>query len=111
MHYEDKPNEALVYSENLIRLYPNNLKLVELYAENLIRCKKYTEAIPLVQTLTKQNSFYFAGPGHFLEGLIEEELHKNNTKAKLAYQLSLEKEYKPIEYFQKKALQRMKDLN
>ena len=111
LHLENKPNDALPYSERLIQNYPHNLKLTEFYAENLIRSKKYAEAIPLVEVLGKQNFFYFSGPGHFLKGLIEEEFHKNNDKAKKAYQQCLEKEYKPIEYFQKKALQRMKDLD
>jgi hypothetical protein len=111
MHHEGKPYEALAYSEDLQRNYPNNMKVKELYAENLIRCKKYTEAIPLVATLTSQNSFYYAGPAHFFEGLIEEEFYKNITRAKAAYKLCTEKEYKAIEYFQKRALQRLKDLD
>jgi len=111
MHHENKPYDALTYSEELSRSYPNNLKFMELYAENLIRCKKYTEAIPLVATLTKQSSFYFAGPAQYLEGLLEEEHYKNTAKAKMAYEFCLQKEYKPIEYFQKKASQRLKDLD
>jgi predicted Zn-dependent protease len=111
MHHENKPTEALVYSEDLHRNYPNNMKVKELYAENLIRCKKYSEAIPLVATLESQNSFYFSGPAHFFEGLLEEEFYKNKEKAKAAYQRCTEKEYRAIEYFQKRAAHRLKDLD
>jgi hypothetical protein len=111
LHYENKPNDALIYSERLSQIYPTNLKFKELHCENLIRCKKYSEAIPLVEILEKQDAFYFSGPGHFLRGLIEEEFYKNKLKARIAYRRCVEKDYKPIEQFQKKALQRMKDLD
>jgi len=111
MHHENRTYEAMVYSEELNRNYPNNLKMTELYAENLIRCKKYSVALPLVATLANQSSFYFSVPGHFLEGILEEELFKNKAKAIASYQLCTQKEYKPIEYFQKKSLQRLNDLD
>jgi|GEM_PF-2497666 len=110
LHLDNKPSESLPVTKSLIEDYPGNLKFIELHTESLIKCKKYTEALPFVEILQNQTSFYYSGPGNFFRGLIEENHFKNKTKAKIAYQKCIEKEFKPIEYFQKNASQRLKQI-
>jgi len=109
LQLEKKSDEALPYSKSLAESYPKNIKFAELYAENLIACKKYTDATTLVAQLEEQHSAYYSIPGHVLRGLIEEEYFHNAPKAKEAYLLAVKQELKPVEYFQKIARLRLKN--
>ncbi len=110
LRIENKPNEALAFSKRLVDDYPDNLKFIELYTDNLIKCKMYNDAIPFVDRLENQKSLYYSVPGHFFRGIIEEEYFKNKTTAKQAYQHCIETDYKPIEIYQRLALLRLKGL-
>ncbi|MBS1557991.1 MAG: hypothetical protein JST69_04615 [Bacteroidetes bacterium] len=109
LHLEKKTDEALPISQSLAICFPKNLKFAELYAENLIAVKKYAEANKFVSILETQRSPYYSIPGHVLRGLIEEDYLNNKNKAKEAYLFSTRQELKPVEYFQKIALQRLKN--
>ncbi|GHN00885.1 hypothetical protein WSM22_23740 [Cytophagales bacterium WSM2-2] len=110
LHLENLPEESLPISKSLVEQYPGNLKFAELYAENLIKCKKYKEALIYVEELQNQAAPYYTGPGYFYRGCIEEDFFKNPAKAKLAYQKCVGIEYKPIEFYRKLATQRLKKL-
>lgn len=110
LHLENKPLEALPYSQALIESYPTNIKLVELYTNNLVKCKMFKEAIIFVDQLEDQKKEYFSIPGHYYRGVIEEDFNNQKEKAKQAYLRCLETKYKPVEAYQKLAAQRLMKL-
>lgn len=111
LHLENKPFEALPYSKELTSNYPTNLKLMELYTNNLVKCKMYREAMTFVDQLENQKNEYYSIPGYFYRGVIEDELFNDKEKAKTAYQRCLQTNYKPVEAYQKLATQRLKKLS
>jgi len=110
MHLENRPWEALAVSRQLATDFPENLKFTELYADNLIRCKLYKEAISMVDRLQNQKKEYYSIPGHFFRGVIEEEYFKNTVKAKQEYEYCVEKNYTPSEVYKRLASQRLKKM-
>lgn len=110
LHLENRPFETILSSKELATTYPQNLKFTELYADNLIRCKMYKEALPVVERLRSQKSLYYSNSGDFFRGVIEEEYFFDKQKAKDAYQRCASNDYRPTKAYQRFALQRLKKI-
>lgn len=110
MHHENRPWEALPVSRQLTNDFPNNPRFMQLYADNLISCKLYKEAIPLIEQLENQKKEYYSIPAHFFRGIIEEEYFKNKVKAEEEYKFCIESNYDAIEFYKRLATQRLKKL-
>jgi tetratricopeptide (TPR) repeat protein len=109
LHLENKPVEALHYSTLLSEAFPANLKLQELHVETLLENGLHEKAAPLAMALAAQPNFYFACPGYFFQGNLAEQLGQREL-AQSYYQKCLSQQFKPIESYQKRAQQRLRQL-
>ncbi len=66
---ENKPFEGLKYSRELIEEFPNNTKFQEMYAENLLACKKIEEANVMIAQLEKHDNKYTAPKAKLFQGM------------------------------------------
>lgn len=108
LRLENRPSEALFYSRDLLTRFPQNTKMTEMHAEVLIKNKMFLEAQPVVDQLATHSRFYYACPGHFFRGYVQEELHHDKDKARQAYEKCLNQPFKPVEDYQRQARQRLK---
>jgi BarA-like signal transduction histidine kinase len=83
LHLENQPVKALVYSQKLVNLYPENAKFNELLIDNLISCGKYDEAIMRLDMQMKLTYAYFKIPALYFSARVEAERKKNSAKAKM----------------------------
>ena len=109
LHLENKPAEALHYSTLLSQSFPANPKLQELHVEALLENGHYEKASPIASLLATQADFYFACPGYFFLGRLAEQSGQR-ANARSFYERCLSQEFRPIETYQKRAQQRLRQL-
>jgi hypothetical protein len=113
LHFEKKPKEALAVSETLAMRYPDNLKLLELYAECLLACGQYGKAQPVIERLRHTPDKFFHCAAQLFEGILQEEVFNNIAKAKEHYRQSLkdgEAYGSMLQAYKKQAEKRLIDL-
>jgi len=106
LRLENSPSKALSFSSRLVSQYPNNLKFLELYIENLLACKRYEEAALLIPRLACHHNPYVQCAGKLFEGILEEEFNHNPSKALRCYKIALKtgsQKIKSIELFHQEA--------
>jgi hypothetical protein len=112
LHLENKPKQALPYSEKLVEAYPANPKFRELLIDNLIAQNRFQEAdVELKKQLTT-SSAYFKIPALYFAGRSEAEFRKNKDGAAKLFQecIDLSLETGLQEDYQDKAKQQLKSL-
>ncbi len=87
-NYENKPFEAIHFSEHLNHTYPNNPLYKSYYAENLLRVKKFDQAKPLITNLQNSHDAYYQYLGAIFAGIYYERSVGNLEQAKKNYLLA-----------------------
>jgi tetratricopeptide (TPR) repeat protein len=71
LHHQNKPEEALPYSEKLVANYPANLKFREVLIENLLVLEKNTAAAEWIKKQVLVSDPYFKMPALYFKGALE----------------------------------------
>lgn len=79
---ENKPFTGLKHCKVLYEKYSTNYRFQEMYVENLLYCKKYQDAIPILNKLKKSNEEYYLSKSWLFDGILTLEYDKNLAKAK-----------------------------
>ena len=85
LRYENRPEEAMVYLENLVTTYPNNSFFKAKYLEGLASQNQFDKMMKLVTTLERNNDPYFVLCGHTYRAYYLEKKDKNYKNAERYY--------------------------
>jgi tetratricopeptide (TPR) repeat protein len=85
LKHESRSDKALIFMNNLMEKYPNNLLFVSKKAECLVNLARYDIAKPLVENLLKSQGKLYPLAGFLFQGIIEEKQAKNDILAEAFY--------------------------
>ncbi len=85
LKHDTRPDKALLFINNLLEKYPNNLLFKTKKAESLLSLNRFETAKPLADELIKKNGKLYPLAGQLFKGIIEEKLNKNDKEAQLFY--------------------------
>ena len=89
LKHEGKPDKAILYSQKLIDLYPQNLIYRMTQIESLILSGRYDQAVPSINILKKNTTSFYPLAWRTFQGLILEKDEKNDAAAQKEYLLAL----------------------
>lgn len=89
LKHEMQPGRALLYTKFLADKYPNNPLFGMTNIEALLLAGRYAEARPYVQRLKQMNHKLVPMAVNMFEGMLEEQLDKNDKAAAKSYQTAL----------------------
>jgi tetratricopeptide (TPR) repeat protein len=93
LRYEGEPEKALVYTNKLVSMFPNNLFYHTLYTENLMVLENYKGTYPSVEKLLASDNSFFKMAGQIFRGMIHEKERKEYRAAKAYYLKALQTGY------------------
>lgn len=90
--FEENPIKALVFTERLLELYPNNVLFTAKHLETLVIAKKYWQTKPYFEKLLlrAKNDDFALLIGQIHKGIYEEKVNKNYQEANKWYLKSIE---------------------
>lgn len=89
LKHEMQPNRAVIYANYLAEKYPNNPLFGMTNVEALLLAGRYAEARPYVQRLKQMNHTLVPMAVNMFEGMLKEQLDKNDRAATESYQAAL----------------------
>ncbi|MDP4240417.1 MAG: hypothetical protein Q8904_13200 [Bacteroidota bacterium] len=92
LNFENKYQQALIYSRSLHELYPDNAAYLALYIKNLLLLKNYNEAEKLVTASLKDTeNKYLQAQLIIFKGILLEKKYHDNNQAQQYYNSGLSK--------------------
>jgi hypothetical protein len=79
---ENNPELGLKYCKELIDQFPNNLKFIEMYIENLLACKRFEEIPALLASLSATDDRFVSSKAKLFKGFLLFEQHGDFEKAR-----------------------------
>ncbi len=89
LKHEARADKAMVFINNLVLKYPNNLLFKIRQAECLIDLNKIELAQPIVNELITKTGSIYPVTGNIFQGIIEEKFKKNDKEAAILYKKAL----------------------
>lgn len=89
LKYEDIPEKAVTYSEQLVKKYPNNYYFISRHTEGLIRTQKYKQAEVYAYQLFKTGKNPFIMRSYVFYGMLNESHFKKPDEAIRYYNSAL----------------------
>lgn len=85
LKHESRSDKAILFMNNLVEKYPNNLLFETKKAECLVNLGRYDTAKPIIEKLMKAQGKVYPLAGNLFQGIIEEKQGKNDIQAALFY--------------------------
>jgi hypothetical protein len=79
---ENNPELGLKYCKELIDQFPNNLKFIEMYVENLLACKRYDDIPVLLKVLSASGDHFVTSKAKLFAGFLIFEQQHNYKEAR-----------------------------
>jgi len=90
LRYENQPNAAVKYSNQLVKEFPKNTLFKVNHAESLLSARQYPEALPIIKQLLTEKKDFYRMSGEIFNGLYLENHLKNTKEATNWYRKALE---------------------